>query len=166
MEKLDIAYEYGLNLIETTSDRGGYPQELKHAIIGFNSFEEAEELAERFGLEVQEFVRRDGWQLWHRTGNKAYDPYDYLSIMREEGECILGGDVEHVADLMKRDVAERTSPNDIISLIHEYEDVLTEVAAAESDEFVFVKDGVFEGIYPCITMDYAYDTKQYAIGLV
>lgn len=166
MEKLDIAYEYGLNLIETTSDRGGYPQELKHAIIGFNSFDEAEELAEQFGLQVQEFQRRSGWSLWYRTGNKVCEPYDYISKMRENGECILSGDVTHVADLIKRDIAELSSANDIISCIHEYEDILSEVASAEVNEFVFVKDGVFEGTYPCVTMDYVYDTKQYAIGLV
>lgn len=51
----EIAYEHGLEIIETTTGRNGYPQELKHAIIGFSTFREAEELAERYGLKITSF---------------------------------------------------------------------------------------------------------------
>ena len=41
----EIASENGLQLIETTASRTGYPERLQKAIIGFDTFEQAEELA-------------------------------------------------------------------------------------------------------------------------
>lgn len=67
----EIAYENGLELIDTTSAMNGYPQCLKKAIIGFDSFEEADKLAKENGLSIEIFTKRDGWNLWYRTGDKA-----------------------------------------------------------------------------------------------
>lgn len=72
----DIAYENGLELIETTSGWNGYPQGLQKAIIGFDSFEQADELAKKNGLSIECFTKRDGWNLWYRTGNKEWEPFE------------------------------------------------------------------------------------------
>ena len=44
---IDLAAQGGFELIETTSERSGYPLDLKKAIIGFDSMEEAREYAEQ-----------------------------------------------------------------------------------------------------------------------
>ena len=72
---IDLAAQGGLELIETTSERNGYPRCLKKAIIGFDSMEEAREYAEQHNLSIEIFHKRDGWSLWYRTGNRAYDPF-------------------------------------------------------------------------------------------
>lgn len=84
MESLEnIAYEHGLELIETTSEASGYPRNLKKAIIGFDTFEEAQELADRYGLTVREFTKRDGWQLWVR-GGRMWEEYSLIDVL---GTC-------------------------------------------------------------------------------
>ena len=47
----EIAKEYNLELIATTTANNGYPQELKRALIGFTSYEQAEMVAEK-GIDI------------------------------------------------------------------------------------------------------------------
>ena len=61
-----IAEIENLQVIETTSAMNGYPQSLKKALIGFQSFEEAERIASEYGLSIEIFTKRDGWQLYYR----------------------------------------------------------------------------------------------------
>ena len=72
----EIASENGLHVINTTTGLNGYPQFLKKAIIGFENFEQAENLAEEYHLDIEIFTKRDGWQLWNRDNNHAYDAFD------------------------------------------------------------------------------------------
>ena len=64
----EIAKEYNLELIATTTANNGYPQELKRALIGFTSYEQAEMVAERYGKELglvfDCFTKCDGWTFW------------------------------------------------------------------------------------------------------
>ena len=71
----EIASENGLQVIDTTTGLNGYPQSLKKAIIGFEDFEQAEKLAEEYHLDIEIFTKRDGWQLWNRDANSAYDAF-------------------------------------------------------------------------------------------
>lgn len=69
----NIACENGLEIVETTSDRSGYPRGLGWAVIGFYSFEEAKELADKHGLQVTLLERFDGWQLWYNSKQTLYE---------------------------------------------------------------------------------------------
>jgi len=53
-----IAYQNGLELIETTDQRNGYPSHLKYAIIGFDSFEQAEKISKGSGLQIEIFEKK------------------------------------------------------------------------------------------------------------
>lgn len=75
----DIAYEYSLDIIETTTGRNGYPQELKYAIIGFSDFQEAQSIAEKYGLRITTFFKKEGWQLWQRDKNTTFKPMHITS---------------------------------------------------------------------------------------
>ena len=72
---IDLAAQGGFELIETTSERSGYPLNLKKAIIGFESMEEAREYAEQHDLSIEIFHKRDGWNVWYRTGDREYEPF-------------------------------------------------------------------------------------------
>ena len=82
----DVEYlrynSYYLRGIDTTSNAGGYPRDLHPAIIGFNSFEEAEKMAEENHLDIGIFARRNGWNYWQRKG-QAYDAFEH------SGECVM-----------------------------------------------------------------------------
>ena len=99
----EIASENGLQLIETTASRTGYPERLQKAIIGFDTFEQAEELAKENGLSIEFFRKRDGWNFWYRTGSTAYEPFrrsaedfgdDYSEFSKEDLEDFYENEVQ------------------------------------------------------------------------
>ena len=61
-------------MVETTSQANGYPSNLKYAYIGFETFEQAEEFANKFNMELAILDKHNGWQLWHR-GNTAWEAF-------------------------------------------------------------------------------------------
>lgn len=169
MELLEtIAYEHGLDLIETTSDGTGYPRDLKYAVIGFETFDEAQELADRYGLTVREFTRRDGWQLWVR-GGKMFGEYDYEKVMGEgyPNEVIRTyrhTDAEDViSDL--REHLQYASLRDMKILVENAEEVLEKLDDCQPDEFIVTCAGEYDGTYRCKTMSFSYDSSRYAIGI-
>lgn len=169
MELLEtIAYEHGLDLIETTSDGTGYPRDLKYAVIGFETFDEAQELADRYGLTVREFTRRDGWQLWVR-GGRAWGEYDYEQVMsegyaNENVQTYRHNDAENVmSDL--REHLQYASLRDMKILIENTEEVLEKLDDCQPDEFIVTCSGEYDATYLRKTMSYSYDSSRYAIGI-
>lgn len=81
-EFIKLAENKGLKIVEVTQGMNGYPSGEYKAIIGFEDFKQAEDLAEEFGLEVVELRIRDGWQFYEKIGRRynAFDEYEvYLS---------------------------------------------------------------------------------------
>lgn len=168
MESLEsIAYEHGLELIETTSDASGYPRNLKKAIIGFETFEEAQELADRYGLTVREFTKRDGWQLWVR-GGRMWEEYCLLDILvtddtlcsrtwtkDELNKDFMANVSGWIADCKTFDYEK------ILSIVERAKDIYDNLIDMEDDEF-FVED---LGVFTHNAMKYSYDTKHYIIGV-
>lgn len=74
----DIADENDLLVYETTYSRNGYPSNLRKAISGFSSFEEAKRIASENELTLVWLDKREGWKLWHR-GNTATEPMTITS---------------------------------------------------------------------------------------
>ena len=75
----DIKDKYPhLDLIETTDQRNGYPSCLRFAIIGFSNWSELEKIQIEFGIDEypQIFTRKAGWNLWYRTNNTAFQPFE------------------------------------------------------------------------------------------
>lgn len=166
---LDIAQTYGLEHIETTQDRGGYPRYIKDAIIGFNTFSEAQELADRYGLRVQYFEKKAGWQLWYRTGNMAYEEYDYEQVWRNglnaDIEVFKSGEEEEVIEQLKFLLGACENLSSMRCFIDDCECVLNQLSECSPDEFVVTNGGEYDGTYPCSCMSYSYDTRHYAIGI-
>jgi hypothetical protein len=169
MELLEtIAYEHGLDLIETTSDGNGYPRDLKYAVIGFETFDEAQELADRYGLTVREFKKKDGWQLWVR-GGRTWGEYDYEQVMsegyiNENVKTYRHTDAESVmSDL--REQLQYASLCDMKTLIENAEEVLEKLDDCQPDEFIVTCCGEYDATYLRKTMCYSYDSSCYAIGI-
>ena len=85
-EKLDnYNFDNGkaFEIVETTSSMSGYPENLKWALTGFSSWEDAEEAAKELGGEIISLRRRDGQQLWTRDG-RTFGPYARVSESDDE----------------------------------------------------------------------------------
>ena len=165
-EILDRAEELGLNIIETTSDGNGYPRDLKKAITGFESFEEAEEFASENGLQVIELRRKAGQGLWSRTSRmlKAYYmPNIYAGDPNYE--VYFCGDEERFIDMVKEQISEMNDFALIKEYVEEKEEIWDEFSTLGEDEFVLVKDGQFEEVMEQYRMNFEYDGTYYQIAV-
>jgi len=94
--KLNEAYEHrselcdGTNLkaIELTSGMNGYPKNVRPAVIGFETFDEALKAAENTDGCVSAFYQKYGWQLWEEDGTKN-EPFDLLEEYSKQNGTVL-----------------------------------------------------------------------------
>lgn len=170
----EIASENGLQVIETTTGLNGYPRALKKAIIGFDDFEQAEKLAEEYHLDIEVFTKRDGWQLWSRDNNSAYDAFERSAS--DYGENYL----QFEANMSQDDFLQQVGAADFINGLADEEDGLDRIeeymkdlrelynaiASADDDEIVIAESDVYVETIKKKTMQYSYDTKHYVIGLI
>ena len=170
----EIASENGLQVISTTTGLNGYPRFLKKAIIGFENYEQAEKLAEEYHLDIEIFTKRDGWQLWSRDNNRAYDAFERSA--EDYGENYQ----QFSADMSQDDFLQQVGAADFIDGLADEEDGLDrieeyitdlrklydEIAIADDDEIVIADGDVYVETIKKRTMQYSYDTKHYVIGLI
>ena len=167
-ELKDIADEYGLEYVETTDQRNGYPSNIKGAIIGMESFEQAEKIAAKYNLDIELITKHDGWQLWYRTG-------DWMSEPLKITEDIFGDDYR----LITADDADGYFENEIKPMFEDSDDffdamdVITEgkitfdaLNTMGEDEAVLTCNGVYEATIKLHPMQFSWDTKTDAIALI
>lgn len=166
-EIFDRAEELGLTIIETTSEGNGYPKNLKKAVVGFETLEEAEEFAKENGGEVIELVKKAGQQLWSR-GSRAWEPFDMQKVYDDDPCCEMYfcGDEERFTDYVKEQISEMNDFALIKSFVDEKEKIWDEFGTLGEDEFILVRDGEFEEVVDCKRMYYEYDNTYYRIGVV
>lgn len=79
----DLADDFGLDIVEVTKGKNGYPEGLYKAIVGFDYFENAEDFAEQVNGEVVLLSRRDGHALYTNNG-RAYDGIESAKFIDED----------------------------------------------------------------------------------
>ena len=165
---VEIAIENGLQLVETTAKSTGYPERLQEAIIGFDTFEQAEELAKENGLSIESFHQNEGCDLWYRTGSTAYEPFrrsaedfgdDYSEFSKEDLEDFYENEVQPM-------VSDFENFDDLRSFLDQKEKIKDELEDAEDDEIVITRCGEYYDTIKERTMSYNYDSHSYAIGLI
>lgn len=163
-----IADANGLELIETTSARNGYPERLQRAIIGFDTFEDAEMLAEEHGLSIEIFTTRDGWGIWYRTGNHAWEAFERSSD--EYGDDYRQYSKDDLDGFYEREVQPNVSCFDGFESLGEYlanmKEVRSKIEDADDDEIVLATSYGYYDTIKKTTMSYCYDTHYFAIGLI
>ena len=163
-----IAEIENLQVIETTSAMNGYPQSLKKALIGFQSFEEAERIASEYGLSIEIFTKRDGWQLYYRTNNRAYSAIeisaedygdDYRSFTASDYDDFYENEVQDM-------IGEFESFEDVESFLKSQKKIYEAIENLEDDEMVLTCQGKYYDTVKQYTMCHYYDTKMTIIGLI
>lgn len=165
----DLAYEFGYEYIETTSERNGYPSNLKPAIVGSESFEEAEAFADANNLELNLFHRKHGWQLWVRDNHVAYHPINVRALY--EGSCnVETYDVSDCEDYYDDHVRGALNAFDCIDAVEEFLkdqcEIMDELSIIDESEFILVTDGKYVNTLQCYAMSAEYDTTEYVIGAI
>lgn len=164
-----IADDLGLEVIETTTGMNGYPQDIKSAIIGFANFEDAEKLSKEYGLSIESFEKKDGWQLWSRNNNVMYAPYEnssddygdnYSEIPKMDEEDFIESEVKW---FFEEDVK---SFDQIGAFIEMKKEIWDEVDSMDDDESVITYEGRYSETIKKKSMSFYHDTKRYVIGLI
>lgn len=157
-----------LQVIETTSAMNGYPQSIKKALIGFESFEQAEKVAEEYGLSIEYFTKRDGWQLYYRTNDRAYSAIevsseDYGENYRSFTSADYDGFYENKVKGM---VGEFDNFEEIESYLDSQKEIYEAIENLEDDEMVLTLNDKYYDTVKQYTMCHYYDTKTTVIGLI
>lgn len=164
----DIAEIENLQVIETTSEYNGYPSNIKKALIGFDDFASAERVAGKYGMNIEFFTKRDGWQLYYRTGSRAYSPIevsaedygnDYESFTSKDLEEYYENNVQGM-------IGEFTDFEQVESFLAKEKKIYEAIEELEDDEMVLTCQGHYYDTIKQFTMSFYYDTKITVIGLI
>lgn len=163
----ELAEQNGLRFVEATSESNGYPRNLKDALVGFDTFEEAEALAKEHGLDIMLLHKRDGWQLWYRQGY-AHEPMritsadygdDYSALVYMEEEDFYDEEVAPMLDAF-------STLAELKAFIEDKEEIWEEMSTMGEDEIMILHDGKFYEKIAKNPMSWSFDTHNYEIGLV
>ena len=176
MQKLnlsEIAELNSLQYIETTSGSNGYPQAIKSAIIGFDTFEEAQKLADEHNLNIEFFTKKDGWQLWCRTGNNAHeemknssddygDNYSQFDKMTEE-EFLINEVLPVIKDI---EMTDNNNFDFLETFIKQQKELFNKIDELEENEIVITCQCDYYDTIKENSMYFYHDTKHTTIGLI
>ena len=164
----NIAYEKGLEYVETTTGMNGYPQHLRGAIIGFETFEEAEEVAQEHGLRITTFFKRDGWQLYQRESGTTYRALhitasdygdDYSQLETSDSRDFFENEV-------KPFLADVDSFSSLHSLLSEKEKLYDYLDGINDGQIIITRCGEYYETIDRELMSWSHDGKTWVIGVM
>ncbi len=164
-----IAYEKGLEYIETTTGMNGYPKHLRGAIVGFETFAEAEEVAKEHGLRITTFFKRDGWQLYQRDSHTTYHALHITASDYGDDYKQFTNEISQ-EDFLEEEVLPSlvaTTFGDIQNIVQWYEELFDKIVEAEDDELVIADTfGEYVETIKKELMSWSHDSKTWIIGVV
>lgn len=164
-----IAYENGLQYITTTTAANGYPQNLRGAIVGFNTFDEAKALANKYNLRITTFYKKDGWQLYRRSGDTTWEPLHITASDYGDDYKSFTNDIS-VEDFLENELLPSLVPTtfgDIITYTYRYEELFDKIVAAADDELVIASSfGDYVETIKKDLMEWSNDSQTWVVGLI
>ena len=147
----------------------GYPQCIRGAIIGFETFEEAEKLAKEHGLCIRTFFKRDGWQLYQRNSNTTWEPMKITASDYGDDYKQFTNDISQ-EDFIEEELLPSLAPTtfgDIVTITNRYEELFDKITDAEDDELVIADTfGDYVETIKKELMEWSNDSKTWVIGLM
>ena len=136
----DLAEQLGLDIVSVTSSANGYPQNVQLALIGFDNFDQAEDVANANDLTIVRLYKRDGWNLWSEQGTACgqiklgAEDYgdDYMSFDSSWDE-------EDLTDDLRRAIDGIEELDDIFTIVDFYKKFKEELDDTSDDEQVIAR---------------------------
>lgn len=155
-----------LEVVETTSEANGYPAFIGKAVIGFKTFEDAEDFATRHGGEVIHLSKRDGWNLWYR-GYTALEPYrTSASDYGDDYQLYDSKDLENFyEEEVKPIIADFDSFEDVQKFLDAMKEVYEELQTIGDNQYVVTCQGHYYDTIDKVSMSWYHDTHSYTIGV-
>ena len=136
----DLAEQLGLDIVSVTSSANGYPQNVQLALIGFDNFDQAEDVANANDLTIVSLYKRDGWKLWSEQG-AAWGPIklcaedygdDYMSFDSSWDE-------DDITDDLRRSIDGSEERDGIFTIVDCYKKFKGEFDKISEDEQVIAR---------------------------
>lgn len=164
----EIAIENGLEIIETTNDRGYYPRDIKLAIIGFDNFKQAEKLAKEYGLSIELFYKEDGKKIYFRTGHRRYEE---ITVNADDlGDCYSQFNKNDYDKYYENEIAPRLSDfnnlEDLDEFLNKQREIMEQLYIAGDNEIVICRDLCYYDTVREKTMKSYHDGLVAVIGLI
>ena len=128
-------------------------------------------MADEHGLSIQFFKKKDGWNLWYRTGNIAYNAMqnkaeDYGGNYKEYDPEIYPN-IEYLYEVEFKELFKSNdySFQELKELIKSIENLYESIEYCDDDQIV-ISDGYNHGVFDKDTMYWSHDTNHIAIGLI
>lgn len=165
---MEIAYERGLEVVETTKGMNGYPQGLGKAVIGFETLEEAQEVARESGGEVVDLSRRDGWQFWKNNGRVWKEWEMQAEDYGDDYECVTDWKDwwEDEREILSETMKEMETPDDLTLLTDRVWKIYNEINNLGDNEQVLLCCGEYYDTIPVKTLRYHIDVWSHEIAVV
>ena len=136
----DLAEQLGLDIVSVTSSANGYPQNVQLALIGFDNFDQTEDVANANDLTIVSLYKRDGWNLWAEQGaacgpiKLGAEDYgdDYMSFDSSWDE-------EDLTDDLRRAIDGIEELDDIFTIVDFYKKFKEELDDTSDDEQVIAR---------------------------
>ena len=136
----DLAEQLCLDIVSVTEESNGYPHNVQLALIGFDNFEQAEDVANANDLTIVSLYKRDVWKLWSEQG-AAWGPIklgaedygdDYISFDSSWDE-------EDLTDDLRRAIDGIEELDDIFTIVDFYKKFKEELDDTSYDEQVIAR---------------------------
>lgn len=165
---LDYADSLGLEIVEVTKGTNGYPKNLSKAVIGFDTWEEAEEFAKETEREIVRMTKRDGHQFWWSEG-REFEPlkptvawYGDTFEAFESQDQWWESEKEFLQELFANGISSEAFKDEINRLIEIY----NTFDGLEDNEQVVTESHAFPEIVPIETMRWHdKDVTDYVIAV-
>lgn len=157
-----------LSVVETTSDKSGYPKDIEYAVTGFDTFEDAQAYADENELELIWLHKRNGQQFYNR-GDKAYKP---LTIKPEDfGDgCVFYDDeevfMEDVRSFISDMANSECSLNDFETFIAEAKEIVEALEQRDISEVVIVDNGLYYDTQKLHPIEWHYYTHHTILAAI
>ena len=163
----ELASENNLETIMITEGMNGYPQNLKPALIGFETFEDAEEFATENGMKTWIFHKRDGWQLWERR-TTAYESFIVTSEdYGDDYNMFKTDDLDgYFENEVKPCLGNFDNIEDLKNFLDNQQEIMDKLESCDENEVVITHCGKWYDTVKTNIMRLSNDTHNYVIGVM
>lgn len=168
-EILEYLESFDLQIGEITYGSNNYPSNLgDFAVTGFNTYEQAKDLAQELEVDICLFKKKDGWHFWEKMGDR-HKPLTYQDYLYD-----LGDDYQIISDMNQendyyeqtiKDFASKWEFNKIQNVLNERKNVIDKLEELpETHVLIKYCYGFFE-TFPKECMFYHEDVTTWEVGL-
>ncbi|MBO7241553.1 MAG: hypothetical protein J6U90_03795 [Methanobrevibacter sp.] len=169
---LNLAEDYGLDIIEITEGLNGYPKNIYKGIIGFNNFMSAIEFADIINGEVVLLSRKDGHHFYINNGTTD-KPIHYTKLIDDNAHIYFDIDdlKESMVEIMKDTCHTLEECSDFINRVNDFVEEFYDIQDNNSNATYIITYNTNKtrdnfDVIPEYVMKGSFDTTNYIIGVV